>query len=104
MKSQRYSHYWYGIVLVMLKEYKDLKQEKTIQASIMVQAIEKAIEETVRIDPEQGPDKVRAIDLLYFSKTHDMAGVSLTLHVSYGTVKRWSNSFVKLVAKHAGYC
>lgn len=48
-------------------------------------------------------NRYKAIELLYFKKTHTVTGVSLEVYVHTATVYRWIDDVVYLIAKELGY-
>ena len=102
MSKSRYKNYWYGIVLRMIKQYPEIRDGTSMQEYIFSRAIEKALEETAAIK-ETGPDRVQAVRWIYFEDSKTIDGAADRCHVSRGTMLRWLQSFVKLVARNAGY-
>lgn len=98
---RRYANYWYGIVLKMLKSYPAIKSENTIQTSIFVNAIERALDDTEAL--QDGDLRIKAIELIYFEDAVNIDGAACRLNCSRRTVQRWMSSFVRLVGKYAGY-
>lgn len=93
--------YWYPNVLNMIKRYPGIKNEDTIQACIFTRAIERSIEDTLKL--EYGDNRIKAIDMMCFRGTHSSEGVALELNFSSRTIQRWKRDFVYAVAKYAGY-
>ena len=54
----RPKYYWYGIVKKMIMRYPQIKEEKSIQTGIFVNAIEKALKETKEM--ENGDTRIEA--------------------------------------------
>ena len=48
-------------------------------------------------------NRFKAIELLYFKKTHTVIGVSLEVYAHTATVYRWVDDVVYLIAKELGY-
>ena len=61
-----------------------------------VRAIERAFE---RVDCNH----YRAIDLMYWRKTHTAIGAAVELHAGKTTIYRWIDDVVVMVAKELGY-
>lgn len=102
MSKSRYKNYWYGIVLRMVKEYPEIRAGTSMQEYIFSHAIERALEETAAIK-DTGADRVQAMKWIYFEDRMTLDGAADRLHVSRGTMLRWSQAFVRMVARNAGY-
>lgn len=61
-------------------------------------AVNRAIELTRLM--KNGDDQIRLIDLVYWKKSHNIAGSSMILYVSEVTGKRWHTDFIRRV----GFC
>lgn len=97
----RPKYYWYGIVKKMVMKYPQLKVEKSLQASIYVVAIEKALEETK--ETENAKEKLEIIQKVLFDKRKTTAGAALDINYSERTAQRWINSFINLCGKNVGF-
>ncbi len=97
----RYTTYWRWIPVRMIQEYSRIKKDKSSQAKIFTNAIEKALNDTEQMP--NGRLRIRAVDLVYLKKTHTIDGASQKLYVSRSTLKRYLYDFVELVAKYAGF-
>lgn len=56
-------------------------------------------------EAEQKPnpaERVELIRLMYWKKSHTLAGAALAVHVSERTARRWHTDFIKTVGKNFG--
>ena len=97
----RPKYYWYGIVKKMIMRYPQIKEEKSIQTSIFVNAIEKALKETKEM--ENGDTRIEAISKLLFENKKTVGGVSMEMHYSERKIVGWTSDFIKLCGKNAGF-
>lgn len=97
----RPKYYWYGIVKKMIMNYSQIKNEKSIQTSIFVNAIERALEETKSM--ENGNLRIEAVNKVLFEKKKTVGGVAMDIHYSERTVVGWTSDFIKLCGKNAGF-
>ena len=60
-----------------------------------------AVDEAIRrtLEKPGGEDMVKVIDLVYFQKTHTLAGAAMEIPVSENTAGRWNGAFVRMVAE-----
>lgn len=94
-------HYWYGNVKRLIMSYDKLKEDHTLQATIMLHAIDDAKEETLRLP--HGEERIRTIDAVLIKQTKTIDGMTIELHYEERTVRSWVQSFVNLVGRKAGY-
>ena len=59
-------------------------------------AVDEAIRQT--LEKPSGSDIMRVIDMVYFAKTHTIAGAAMEIPISEVQAKRWNGDFVRLVA------
>lgn len=97
----RYKYFWHQMVLGMLKHSKILENQDTPQAAVFEAALRKTIRETENM--QDGPDRIRAVELLYIKKTKTKEGVADELHVSTRTVDRWASAFINRLGHNMGY-
>lgn len=64
-------------------------------------AVEKTIQTTLRTYRD-GEERMRLIDMVFFSKTHTLQGAALACNISYGTAKSWHNRFIEQTARNFG--
>lgn len=102
MSKSRYTNYWYGVVLRMIKEYPEIKRGNSMQEYIFARAIEKALEDTMAI-PDTGPLRVQAMRWMYFEDKLTIDGAADRCNVGRRTMQNWSQAFVRMVAKNAGW-
>lgn len=62
-----------------------------------VAAVRYAIEHTEML--RDGQERIRLIELVYWKKTHTLAGASEACHVSERTGRQWHGDFIHTVAK-----
>lgn len=65
-------------------------------------AVSAAVEDTKRL--LDGDDRMRVIRMVFFKKTHTLQGAALNVPCSYETAKRWTQQFIRLVAKSFECC
>lgn len=51
-----------------------------------------------------GADRMRVISMVFIKKTHTLQGAALNVPCSYETAKRWTQQFIRLVAKSFDCC
>ena len=97
----RPKNYWYPTAREMIRHYPILKKDNSPQAIIFTQAIEKVLKQT---EAEiYGDLRVKAINMLYFAKTHTFAGTAQNLHVSERMLQMWTSEFINAVGEEAGF-
>lgn len=77
-----------------------LRTGLTRQQERELNAVEKAIKIT-----RGGPDgkiRVKVVELVYFRDTHTIEGAAQQVHVSYWTAQKWTDTFIRTVAKNLG--
>lgn len=62
------------------------------------QAVRAAMEHTQNMD--NGPDRMRVVSMVFFEKTHTLAGAALAIPCGYETAKRWQQDFIREVARN----
>lgn len=99
MSKPRYR--WWGYVKSMIRNYPAV-QDKYCQGNILKerQAVQKAIELTEKMT--NGTERMQVVDMVFFSRSHTLAGAALMVPCSYATAKRWIQRFIELVAKNYG--
>ena len=75
-----------------------LRSGLTKQQQREYEAVERALKRT-RSGPD-GKERVRAVELVYFRRSHTIEGAAQQLHVSYMTAWKWTDSFIRLVAMY----
>lgn len=63
-------------------------------------AVNAAIRKTKSL--KSGETRIRIIDLVYWRKTHTLAGAALETHCAYDTAQNYHAEFLNLVAKNYG--
>lgn len=94
-------YYWYGIVRQMIMATDKVKDERSMQSAIFTNAMNDAMEETLKLP--NGKLRVKAVGEVLIKKTKTIEGVAQEVHYEHRTVQGWINSFVNLVGKKAGY-
>lgn len=99
MSKPRYG--WWGYVKWMIRQY-PAREGKYIQGKALDErmAVQRAIDQTMKMD--NGQDRLRVVDLVFFKQTHTLEGAALMVPCGYETAKRWIQQFIKLVAKNFG--
>lgn len=99
MSKPRYG--WWGYVKWMIRQY-PAREGKYIQGKALDErmAVQRAIDQTMKLD--NGQDRLRVVDLVFFKQTHTLEGATLMVPCGYETAKRWIQQFIKLVAKNFG--
>ena len=59
-----------------------------------LEAVEAAVRETRRL--QDGRERLRLIELLYWKGTHTLHGAADVCHVSFSVAKRWNEDFLYL--------
>lgn len=59
-------------------------------------AVDQAIIKT--LEKPSGKDIMRVIDMVYFQKTHTIAGAAMEIPISENQAGRWNGEFIRLVA------
>jgi RinA family phage transcriptional activator len=59
-----------------------------------------AVDEAIRrtLAKANGQDIMKVIDLVYFQKTHTLAGAAMEIPISENQAGRWNGDFIRLVA------
>lgn len=65
-----------------------------------LEAVRAALEETRRLP--DGDERIEMIRLVFWSRTHTLAGAALRLHRGERTVREWHRTFIRLAAKKYG--
>lgn len=89
MSKPRYG--WWSYVKDMLRRYPNLTNENESEA------IRKAIEKTESL--VDGADRMSVIKMVFFKETHTLQGAALNVPCSYDTAKKWTQQFIRLVAR-----
>ena len=99
-RYQKYNKYWYPHIITLLRMYPNKLDDskKSIEAK---QAITKVLLKTIQ--QNEGIDKVKAINELYFYDRLTTDGVARELYVSKRKVCTWVHDFVYDVADELGY-
>ena len=99
MSRTRYR--WWGYVRAMIRNYPAVN-ERYVQGVALRErmAVQKAIDETERM--EDGKERLQLVEMVYFRRTHTLAGAARMIPCSYTTAQRYHAQFVKLVARNFG--
>lgn len=82
---------WWGYMKEILRRYPDVE-------SFEKHAIDTALDHMA--GQTDGESKIYLIRLVFFHKTHTLAGAACIIPVSYNTAKRWQQEFIRAVACH----
>ena len=63
-------------------------------------AVQRAIEQTAQM--ENGLERMKVIDLVFFSRTHTLEGAAMMVPCSYDTAQKYPAQFIKAVARNMG--
>ncbi|EDS11215.1 hypothetical protein ANACOL_01835 [Anaerotruncus colihominis DSM 17241] len=63
-------------------------------------AVQRAIEQTAQM--ENGLERMKVIDLVFFSRTHTLEGAAMMVPCSYDTAQKYHAQFIKAVARNMG--
>lgn len=99
-RYQRYSKYWYPHLITLIRLYPD-KLGDTPKGKEAEKAISEALVDTMMMD--QGKERVKAINSIYFEDRKTAGGVAYDQYVSQRTVEGWIHDFVYMVAKNLNY-
>lgn len=94
MSNPRYG--WWPYVKDMIRRYPDKTTEDETRA------VDTAVAETIRL--LDGEDRMKVIRMVFLKKTHTLQGAALNVPCSYETAKRWTQQFIRLVAKSFECC
>lgn len=94
MSSPRYG--WWPYVKDMIRRYPEHTTEDETKAVLT------AIEDTERLI--DGDDRLQVIRMVFLKKTHTLQGAAINVPCSYETAKRWTQQFIRLVAKSFECC
>lgn len=75
-----------------LRELSPQKQRK-------YNAVTKAIALTKKRYPTNGADRLKVIDLVYFTQTHSITGAAVEIPCHFNTAAHWQGDFIRLVAE-----
>ena len=89
MKKQRDP--WWGYIKQILYRYPN-------GADFEKAAIQAATESTKR--RENGDQRLEIVKLVFFDKTHKLAGAAMKIPCGYSTAKRWQQDYIREVAKN----
>lgn len=76
-----------------LKELPGVKQREH-------RAVQIAVEATMKY--KTGKERLKLIDLVFWKRSHTLAGAAYACYVSYRTALRWHGEFIRLVAYYYG--
>lgn len=90
-KMSKQRDLWWGYIKRVLYAYPDCSNFER-----------RAVEEAVRMTERMagGRDRLKVIELVYFNKTHKLAGAALQIPCSYQTARNWQQDFIREVARN----
>lgn len=99
MSKPRYI--WWSYVKAVIRLYKppDRVGVGTLTKREM-DAVSDAIGQTESLPDGEG--RMNLLNLVFWSKTHTLAGAAMEVHCSYRTAQEWHKQFILLVAKNLG--
>lgn len=71
---------------------KELPKEKSKQFNAVRQAIK-----CTKRRYDNADERLKVIDLVYWTESHDLQGAALKVGYSYDTVQEWHSEFIKMV-------
>lgn len=92
----------WGYVKDLIREYEVQKKmpHKSRLKPFQEQAIKQAIEYTETLC--DGDERLKMIDLVFWSKSHTLSGAAIKGNISYETAVNWHRDFIKTVGKNLG--
>ena len=96
----RYSRHrgWWGYMKFIVRKYGFLHDTETRgMEKREMEAVDRAIEATMRL--RDGRNRIELIELIFWRRSHNLAGAALKLGVSDRTALRWHGEFIKDVAR-----
>jgi hypothetical protein len=90
MSKPRYD--WWGYAKSMIRRYPTRTNESETAA------VNAAIEYTKRMDT--GEDRMTLVDMVFFRKTHTLAGAAMRIPCSERTARRYHSDFIRLVGEN----
>ena len=82
---------WWGYIKQILYRYPECAPFERDAVEAAVLATERMIE---------GKGRLKVISLVFFQKTHKLAGAALQVPCGYETAKRWQAAFIREVARN----
>lgn len=98
MSSPRYD--WWGYAKGMIRRYPASQAEATGNRARERDAVYAAIEQTKQ--RADGDEQLELIDLVFWRRTHTLAGAAMMIPCSERTARRWHTEFIRRVAKNYG--
>lgn len=99
MSRPRYD--WWGYVKGMIKRYPALEKINPVGTYAReLAAVRQAVETTAEMSG--GADRLKIVDMVFWQRTHTLAGAAVEIPCSYMTARRYHNDFIKKVAKNFG--
>lgn len=93
--------WWDGLVRKAIWNYEELSNDNSDQARKFRKAIDAALEDMKK--RKDGAEICKAVELVYFKHTHQVAGAGMKIGASKRTTGRMLKRFVNCVADHAGF-
>ena len=92
---------WWGYVKNIIRNYPAL-EGKCCHGNDQNErmAVQRAIEQTAQM--ENGLERMKVIDLVFFSRTHTLEGAAMMVPCSYDTAQKYHAQFIKAVARNMG--
>lgn len=83
---------WWGYVKAMIRRYPGRVNRNERRA------VQLAVEKTEQL--EDGAERIRIIDMVFWKKTHSLEGAAQQIPCSYETAKQWHADFIREVARN----
>lgn len=99
MNRNRYQ--WWGYVKAIIRAYKPAAPGELAGAAERENAaVALAVQQTLELP--DGAERMELIRLVFWRRSHTLAGASLMLHISDRTGQEWHRQFIRAVAKNFG--
>lgn len=100
MSRPRYD--WWGYIKAVIRRYPALKSQDVSGVALRERwAVQAAVEATECL--RDGAERLKLIDMVFWKRTHTLAGAALRVPCSERTARRWHTEFIKEVAKNYGF-
>lgn len=78
------------------------RKVEQIENSAYIRQMEQTIEAIERVLNRQPPEKIKAIDLMYWRGTHTATGAGMEIGAGKTTIYDWINNIAEQIAKELG--
>lgn len=87
---------WWSYMQYCIRTFPSYGDDVTVLEAREKAAVEFAIHQTQR--RKDGAQRLLMVDMVYWSRTHNVIEAAAALGVSYQTARRWSGDFIKATA------